>query len=345
MRSVFLGAGFGRVAGLPLAGELFDRVPRLDRAVRQDVVDRAVAAWERWADKHGGTPEEYLASLQPRDIRWADLEASSTAWHDALRFLGLTFAALMGRVNEWNSGRITHHDVFRASGVPFHEAFWDILFATSEPVTVLTTNYDLTPERGLRLTPHASKRRRRRPGFNYGVIGEVLVGPKRADGYNRSHSDPVLRGTVPLLKLHGSINWGIRAGKVDRHVNCQPAISGVPAIVAPMRAKQIPSWGKATWAHAGDALRSSAEWIFVGYSFPPYDRSVMNLIEQSAPRDVTVRIIDPSETPALRVATMLRAARIERYPGLEHALPRLTHDLNISVSSLPKSTRDIIASR
>ena len=59
---------------------------------------------------------------------------------------------------------VTKHNLDRRS-FPALETFWDILFGVLTEVSVVTTNFDILAERGLR---HVPRPRAKRPGFHYG---------------------------------------------------------------------------------------------------------------------------------------------------------------------------------
>ena len=90
MVSVFLGAGFSSLGGVPLASQILDARPEVDRITRQRLVERVVLNWKVWKQQHGGAPEEYLAYLQRKNDR---------QWRDALWFVALRIALEMGKVD------------------------------------------------------------------------------------------------------------------------------------------------------------------------------------------------------------------------------------------------------
>lgn len=75
-------------------------------------------------------------------------------WQEAQWYVGLIIALRMGRL-QLVGGRPTliHHNVNRTSGIAVHEDFWTRIFSQTEAVSVITTNYDILAERGLRHTP------------------------------------------------------------------------------------------------------------------------------------------------------------------------------------------------
>jgi hypothetical protein len=163
--AIFVGAGFSAPAGVPLASQLFDARPDVDRVTRQHLVDRVVEHWERWHATNAGSPEEYLASLQASGGR---------PWVDAQWYVGLVIALAMGRVELVGmTPTVTRHNLDRTTSVPIHEALWATIFRRTQEVAVITTNYDILPERGIRI---GHRPRIHRPGFHYGWGPEPLAG-------------------------------------------------------------------------------------------------------------------------------------------------------------------------
>ena len=120
MLAIFLGAGFSRLGGVPLASQLFDAEPRVDRITRQRLVQRVLAGWHAWHTKTGGQPEEYLAQLQTSNGR---------AWHDAVWYVGLVVTLETAQIERVGAKlTITRHNIDRTSGIPAQEAFWSAIF-------------------------------------------------------------------------------------------------------------------------------------------------------------------------------------------------------------------------
>src|SRR4051812_5440702 len=88
---IFLGAGFSRVTGVPLAGELFDEEPVVDRITRQRLVDSVRSRWVAWHERTGGAPEEHLAELETY---------GGATWREATWYVGLVIALRMGHLRE-----------------------------------------------------------------------------------------------------------------------------------------------------------------------------------------------------------------------------------------------------
>lgn len=310
MISVFLGAGFSHVGGIPLASQLFDYEPRVDRITRFQLVKRVESDWQKWHAEKGGQPEEYLAYLQ---------ELGDNKWLDALRYVALVIALGMGRIEYVGTNiEITRHNINRTTQIDAHEKFWSAIFRQTYDLTVITTNYDILPERGLR---HEPRPRINRPGFHYGNGVEELVG----GGYpSFTHIRKITTsGSVPILKLHGSISWSYREEQLVHYIDCRPAIRGDAAIVAPVTAKMLPKYLGGIWRQAEEALSSSAMWIVVGYSLPEYDLLVRNLFSKNCSHKPVIHIFDPNPDICIQFRELLPLTTIYSHPGLPSGLEAL----------------------
>jgi hypothetical protein len=305
---LFLGAGFSYVAGVPLAAHLLDTEPRVDRITRQRLVDRVQRDWKRWHGARSGAPEEYLAELEA---------AGGAAWRDAVWYVGLVVALQMGRVEQVGAqDQITRHNIDRTTQNSVHEAFWTTIFRRTSAVTVITTNYDILAERGLRVV---ARPRIPRPGFHYGFGPENLAG----GGYpSYTHIQRVATaGSVPLLKLHGSVSWSERDGQLVRYHDCRPAIRGDALLVAPVRGKRPPESLQPTWELARAALATARLVVCVGYSLPPYDDQVRDLLAAAA-QDARMHVFNPNRAMGEHYGRQLQRA-IVQHTGLPEALSDL----------------------
>jgi len=308
---VFLGAGFSYVAGVPLAAQLFDAEPKVDRITRQHLVERVQRGWRRWYDARGRSPEEYLAELEA---------AGGPEWKDAVWYVGLVVAMRMGRlerVGYQSYLSITRQNIDRTTQNRVHEDFWTAIFRQTSTVTVITTNYDVLPERGLRTMPRP---RVPRPGFHYGFGEEHLAG----GGYpSYSHIRRIVTaGSVPLLKLHGSVSWSLRDGKLIRYHDCRPAVRGDALLVAPVRGKRPPDSLLPTWELARAALENARLVISVGYSLPPYDDLVRDLLAASAP-DASFHVFDPNPAAGDHYRDQI-GREVDQHRGLPDSLTDVT---------------------
>ena len=305
--TIFLGAGFSASAGLPIASQLLDHRPDVDRVTRSKLVDRVVSRWELWRSHNGGTTEEYLAQLTSRD---------PNAFRDAVWFVGLAITLRMAQLQTVGANlTITKHNLDRTS-TPELEQFWSTIFTARTNVSVITTNFDILAERGLRHTPRPKAKR---PGFHYGFGNEQLAG----GGYPAyAHIQKIsVQGNIPLFKLHGSVSWSLRNGKLVKYHDCRPAIRGDAAIVAPLIEKTIPKYLRSTWTRAKLHLQRSKRWIVVGYSLPLYDEAVLSLLRQAILPNTTIHVFDPDASVAKRFRQISR--NIYSHPGLPNGLDQL----------------------
>ncbi|MEA3202066.1 MAG: hypothetical protein QOE90_3494 [Thermoplasmata archaeon] len=320
MLTIFLGAGFGRTADLPLARNILDDVPQMDRDVRNVLARVVRARWHAWRRENHGTVEQYLAYLEGLPRRWGSIESRVQEWEDATKLVGLNIATRMGQVNHGNYQGIRHHDIYRTTGFPEYEQFWNEIFRRTTDVSVMTTNYDLLAERGIRAIPLKPGGKQVRPGFHYGMPGEWLAGSGPA--FSSLRGDPVLRGSVPLMKLHGSVNWLLTSAGIKHYFNCWPAIYATPALVAPVENKSVPSWATPVWDAAHDALRQSDDLLFIGYSLPPYDHAVADLLQSSVRDETRVHIMDPNRRVTDRFRELLPRCFVQNHGSFPRGIRR-----------------------
>jgi hypothetical protein len=315
MITVFAGAGFSRLAGVPVASQLFDTEPVVDRISRQRLVERVVQRWLDWRATGNGTPEQYLAFLEKQ---------TGKEWIDAVWFVSLRIALEMGRVELVGmQPTVVRHNINRTTGVAAHEQFWRALFRMANDVTVITTNYDILCERGLRIKPRP---RIRLPGFNYGSGREMLAG----GGYpSYSHIVKIAcEGRVPVLKLHGSVSWSMKNGSLIKYHDCRPAIRGDAAIIAPVTDKAVPAAFKSIWQSARLALSSTSTLLVVGYSLPEYDLAVRDLLKRSLAPAARVHVFDPQPMIADRYSDLLPGNVVTARPGLPEGIDHLARLLS-----------------
>ena len=72
--------------------------------------------------------------------------------------------------------------------------------------------------------------------------------------------------------------------------------------------------------HSGRLLRTL---VVVGYSLPPYDQLVRNLLRDSVQPGTAVHVFDPDATAADRFEELLATTTVSRQPGLPAAVDRL----------------------
>jgi hypothetical protein len=188
---------------------------------------------------------------------------------------------------------------------------------------VVTTNYDLLAEQVLR---HRPMRRTPEPGFYYGGLPR----PQHAHGHRPwDRFDPYfvgelgdieLTGTVPVCKLHGSLNWerGGHALALFRDQRLVYRHGGTAAIIPPTAQKDAAEWLSPIWGSAEQVLADCDKWIAVGYSLPEYDYAVRDLFRRAATNGAatSIDLHDPcAEDLAPRWQEVTGLAVIPR-PGL-----------------------------
>lgn len=275
-RVFLLGAGFSRAISdaMPLMADLGAEVRRrLDEAGRPlpSSLDHFEDDVERWLS--------YLAEPQP--------------WHrpsDTYRNLA-TFADVSEAIHHVLGAR-------QAEAVVRDQPAWLPALAhswTAQAATVITFNYDLLAEAAL-LAPtdpnHTSSDLYRVPLTPLGLRKAAVLGSN---------------GSLPvaLLKLHGSLNWywsGLDAGPSDPVFDAgmtggwspgglasrlgqdvtDLVADKVPLVVPPTATKSSYYRNdllRGQWRLAAEALRKADELVVVGYSLPPSDLTVRNLLQ------------------------------------------------------------------
>jgi hypothetical protein len=274
MVTLILGAGFSKwAADLPVATELFDfRVEPF--GVREErklcYVRDLKASWDR---ERPGDPAEAFIDFALHQGR----ETSRLVIWYVVRRLSEPFIW-----REWHAGKsrrhvlmLDEHRKVTRPGVPEARRFLvNLLGARLQGV--ITTNYDLLVEYAL-----GTK------GFNYGVIGERLIG--RGPYPVSSWLHPVvLAGRVPLAKVHGSVSWDAHAHYSDG----RRGLTGSALILAPVPGKTLPPGLAGQWELAASLLRRASRIIVFGFAFNPYDALLLDCFKQHAEGVQSVLLID-----------------------------------------------------
>ena len=335
---LILGAGWSAAAGLPLANELFARSAGLSE---RD--SKVIDAYEEWQQAHpdssseqfvayayeGGTEKVFRRLPGSPISRWNDpqleLDLTGTVrryglgWGDVAAYLQRRLAApsLPQRVD---SGVRYRPELLRRTPSATQAAFWSWLLDEILVRAIVTTNYDLTIEQtvGISLNAVAGS-----PGFYYAGI-ENTVHPL-SSGFDRG-SDPSPTGLIPLAKLHGSLNWSL-TDRVEVYPDLRAAFrnGGDAAIIPPLPEKPVPEWLEPVWDQAYAELAAANEWVVVGYSLPPYDYEINDLLARSARKVRRIRIYDPyADSIASRWSDVAPSAHVTTHPGLSPIIPAST---------------------
>lgn len=354
-----LGAGFSHAAGVPLTRDLFkihDVAISSDGAARRfGAVWRDYDAW--LSGQPGRNAEEYLAALKNRECILRTGHERYVLSHFALQTAPAAERAqgsfpfelpplyrrsappfqwaveLLGAVlaTPVPSERATG-DVRYGASITFplhcdaHSSFWRATANNVSRLAVITTNYDILIERGLR---HRPMIRDFGPGFHYGGVSR----PQRLQGAlpigTYRDFDCELDGCVPVYKLHGSLNWSTRSAELQLFPDLRPAFrrGGDAAIIPPVPEKDIPSWLLPVWQGAEEELSRAQTWVVCGYSLPFYDQAVTQMLGRASKAGPLERIIilDPLATDLYaRYSEIAPAAELKSLPGLPDALNELS---------------------
>jgi hypothetical protein len=193
----FLGAGFSRAAGLPLATELLTATLReLERFQPETHVHWALAEYLNYVEAISGAPRLAVDEVNIEDF---------IAYLDHEHFFGMrgsdTFSGAGNQAQlllRWGIGRVLH----RATPNAIPELYLEFADKLRPQDIVATFNYDLLVERSLEAL---GKPYRRFPGRYEEVRGTTAYGSPDVD-----------RTEVVIVKLHGSIDWVDRSRFDDR---------------------------------------------------------------------------------------------------------------------------------
>jgi hypothetical protein len=200
----------------------------------------------------------------------------------------------------------------------------------ADEVAVLTTNYDILIERALR---HRAMQRPPSPGCFYGGFPH----PQQLKGAAQPFSkwSPArlidMTGSVPIYKLHGSLNWSLAGGSLLMYQDTRAAYrdGGNAAIIPPVPEKSVPNWLGTVWHEAELALRKSDVWIICGYSAPAYDTEVLRLLQNgSTGRCRRIFLLSPdSRLLRARWNDIAPETDIVALPGLPEGIKALSENL------------------
>jgi hypothetical protein len=193
---------------------------------------------------------------------------------------------------------------------------------------IITTNYDVLCECGLNhgLPPGAPRHKCFYPGFDDQNIEPAQSGFKRqATGSSPEFVDGVASGRIPIVKLHGSVNWfeaeelskrtrkkewlafqrfGFVPGQGEGHLcginkpdfalsefGAELRAGGfrehvVPAIIPPMLGKlAVHPTVAAQWRAAIEILQRARTLDIIGYGFPETDVFMLRLLSEGLRRN------------------------------------------------------------
>ena len=331
---LLMGAGFAKAAGSPLADELFDQAPIGGSHERDSQVNLVQSQWYEWQKTHPVEGAEAFITHIYRNS--AMIPGAGVIWKALQTYLALRISAAFVRWSFIEGRANRSSDNFMNAQVgSSHECWWNTFFhyhVYDQPLTVLTTNWDIWIERALRPAPRP---RRRRPGFHYGQGPEQLAAaprfPSRWYKGTDFGKDTMIHGHVCLLKLHGSLSWAVNRGKLEKYGDLRPAFRGDAAIIPPIEEKEYADWLRPIWKQAEQALERADRILVVGYSFPDYDYEIRQLLKRSiADKRIDIHIFDPSAALVRRrISSFLPKVSIAEHGAIPDACDELKNVLAV----------------
>lgn len=320
--AVVLGSGFSHAAGLPLVRQVFEadhvRFKRPDTKAAE-YYEKVREAWRKWKV---GNPDKNAE-------QWLKfLHESSSDMIVGIGFRDATNCLLASLVLLKSTAPMAAyvHGITKSIECVAHQQFWQFVRKQFAVTSVVTLNYDILAERGLR---GRYDRRRRTPLFYYGGLPRPQV-VKRVRDPRRGKFIPVeLTGDIPLFKLHGSLNWDSKGRDLIIHEDVRAACrissrAGQAAIIAPLPEKEMPRWLTPVWDKARESLAEVETWVVCGYSLPDYDVALRKFFSDAGEKVENLRVflLDPQSAElAYRWTAILRSSvEVIPLPGIPEAL-------------------------
>lgn len=325
--ALFLGAGFSVCWGLPVTKDLlppvkdaWEKIIKGFPARHRKVAERVREHWIEHHVRCSDSVDEFARMLQTDE-----LVRRSLTLDDLAQFLAIRLAVEQSTEREFRRSRqFTRHHIRRQRKIdPSYSAVTEGL-SGSQLTGIVTTNYDLVIEKILGPRPCG-----RLGGFNYGDPEQPVIGSHQLSTQDW-YKVTTITGAVPLLKLHGSLNWAYSDTQpVDVYVDCKPSLRQLRPLVVPPRANSFDNhFLEQVRQRASEVLKAAEVWVFCGYSLPPYDADVSSLLRSSGTNLRRVVIFDPNAVAVKRgiQACLAHIPHLEVIcgPGLGSTLTRGT---------------------
>jgi hypothetical protein len=240
-----LGAGFSYVAGVPLARDLLKLnwlITMSERSRRRFLIVRE--HYENWQKDHPREyPEQYMGLVYTQNAG-----PNAPKWDWIVEYVCAVIASVGTPPASLNRNPRYSNRVNRPFHCAAHQQFWSALFSITRDVSVITTNYDILVERVLR---HRTMRRPSSPGCFYGGLARPQILRGTAQPFSRWAPEDIIEmtGTIPVFKLHGSLNWTLNGRFIVAFQDMRPAFrhGGTAAIIPPVPEKPVPPWLHEVW--------------------------------------------------------------------------------------------------
>jgi hypothetical protein len=288
---LFLGAGFSKSAGIPLTQELFDEIPYSPN--NNDTKYKMVV--DAWKESGYNNVELWLKQKYFEPDEGID-------FYEIVDFI---LARIVSIPKKYGKNGAYYYGISTSIKNEVHRKFWSLIRNKFLINSIITTNFDIIIEQGLRDTYSDTSNERHAPHCKYGgfpasfeqkirIITNVATGRNPA-----SFREEILQG-IELYKLHGSLNWVEESHAPKIHDDVRAVFRknknlGRPRIIPPLEEKDRPNWAYDIWNYSEKRLRESGIWFICGYSFPDYDKAVISLFSRASEnkRKLVVYVSDP----------------------------------------------------
>lgn len=272
--ALFLGAGFSKwAANLPVASQLFDFnvEPWGPRELGKLEIVRSLK--HNWDKSHPyGLSEEFIADA----LKFEEKKKDAVLWY-IVRRLSEPFIWKEYHAQKWRRHvlMIDENRKYDRPGVIQAQKFLK-KYSTASLAGIITTNYDILVEYAL-----GTK------GFNYGIPNQALTG-RGPYPVSQWKNPVILKGNVPIAKIHGSISWD----EHNQYTDGRRGLTGHALIVAPTSEKESSESLRFVWNLAKEILRKATRMIVFGFAFNPYDTSVLNLLQSEGKNLESVLLVN-----------------------------------------------------
>jgi len=288
---IILGSGFSHVAGLPLTKNLFEdkTKPFIKSLKAEKVYEKVKHAWE----ENKRNNKEVNAELWMNSIYYSINERNPTVtWDEILYYL----LAKLVIIDSKSPKAVYLHGITKSCCSKTHQSFWQHLLKKYDIKTIITTNYDILIEQGLR---NKYDRFRDAPLCYYGGLHKPQIVKRVRDVIKQKYILTELNGDISLCKLHGSLNWEIKDDNlyINECVHSAFRVTKKPttAIVPPIIDKRPPKWLESIWRYAEGQLMNTKVWIVCGFALNKYDEALYNFFKNISQKidNLLIYLIDP----------------------------------------------------
>lgn len=287
-----LGAGFSAAAGVPTQGALLGKV--LEGRDENSLIDFIKCVFGLNAEHAGSLAlEDVYTAIHKAVSRNQAIKGYDTA---SLKDLEKTLTRKISEAINIDVRRDLDETGYLAQFISHLQRS-----ARTNTCAVISLNWDILLDRRLGEKSEAEER----TNIDYGThctgigSGDNRIKPALLAKKDREH-------VVPLLKLHGSLNWLLCPQCERLYVNwnrkialenhncraCSERITLQPSIILPTFQKTLDTFHyHHIWNQAGIELSEASKLVFIGYSFPLADFDFRALITRRLPTSSQVQVV------------------------------------------------------